>query len=164
MRYLLIDKIKKIERNKLITATKNVALSEDVFTDHFTGYPVMPGALLIESVAQAATALLEISASYKVKALLTIVERAKFRELVKPGDQLLIDVNVTSMQDESALLEGVITTNDKRVMDGRLVFVLKPADVFYPPRTRAFIESVYDFWLEDAEFSGFENAKEIRRE
>jgi len=164
MRYLLIDKIRKIECNKLLTATKNVALSEDVFVDHFVGFPVMPGALLIESVAQAATALLEISANFKVKALLTIVEKAKFRELVKPGDQLLINVNLISMQDESALLEGVITMNDKPVMEGRFVFVLKHVDVFYPPKTRAFIESVYNYWLEGAELIGFESRKEIGRE
>ena len=84
MRYLLIDKIKQLELNKQITAIKNVALSEDVFTDHFIGYPVMPGALQIEAVAQAATALLEVSANFKVKAILTIVEKVKFRELVKP--------------------------------------------------------------------------------
>ena len=67
MRYLFIDRIKTIECNKSITAIKNVALSEDVFIDHFIGYPVMPGALQIETVAQAATALLEVSANFKIK-------------------------------------------------------------------------------------------------
>lgn len=90
MRYLLIDKIKIMECNKKITAVKNVALSEDVFFDHFAGYPVMPGALQIEAVAQAATALPEVSSDFKSKALLNIVDKAKFRRLVKPGDQLLI--------------------------------------------------------------------------
>lgn len=160
MRYLLIDKIKTIECNKKISAIKNVALSEDVFFDHFAGYPVMPGALIIEAAAQAATALLEVSSDFKSKALLTIVDKVKFRRLVKPGDQLLINVNIISMQDNSALLEGVITSGGKTVMDGRFVFSLKNADVFYPLKTRAFIESVYDFWLEDAVLIGFEKEKE----
>ncbi|MBK8552281.1 MAG: beta-hydroxyacyl-ACP dehydratase [Ignavibacteria bacterium] len=147
MRYLLIDKIKSIECNKKITAIKNVALSEDVFFDHFAGYPVMPGALQIEAVAQAATALLEVSSDFKLKALLTIVDKAKFRKLVKPGDQLLINVNIISMQEKSALLEGVITSDGKTVMDGKFVFNLKNADVFYPLKTRVFIESVYDSGL-----------------
>ncbi len=155
MRYLLIDKIKTLEYNKKITATKNVSLSEDVFTDHFAGYPVMPGALQIEAVAQAATALLEVSSGFKVKALLTIVEKVKFRKLVKPGDQLLINVNIISMQDESALLEGIVTVNDSKVMDGRFVFTVKNAEIFYPLKTRVLIESVYDFWLDGAELTGF---------
>lgn len=164
MRYLFIDKIKTLECNKRITAIKNVAMSEDVFTDHFTGYPVMPGALMIEAAAQAATALLEVSANFKIKALLTIVEKAKFRRIVRPGDQLMITVNIISMQNDSALLEGIINVNDNLVMDGRFVFNLKQTDVFYPLKTRVFIESIYDFWLEGAELTGFENRKEISHE
>lgn len=164
MRYLLIDKIKSIECNKKITAIKNVALSEDVFFDHFAGYPVMPGALQIEAVAQAATALLEFSSDFKKKAILTIVDKAKFRKLVRPGDQLLINVNIISMQDESAFLDGVIFLNEEIAMDGRFVFNLRNANVFYPEKTRAFIESVYDFWLEGAELTGFEKVKETNHE
>ena len=160
MRYLLIDKIKQLEFNKRITAIKNVALSEDVFTDHFVGYPVMPGALQIEAAAQAATALLEVSANFKVKAILTIVEKVKFRELVKPGDQLLIYVKIISMQSESAFLEGLITVNKKVVMEGKFIFVLKKAAKFYPTKTRAFIESVYNFWLDGAKLIGFKNKNE----
>ena len=52
MRYLLIDHIERLECNKEIVAIKNVALSEDVYSDHFFGAPVMPGAFLIESLAQ----------------------------------------------------------------------------------------------------------------
>ncbi|MEZ4821440.1 MAG: hypothetical protein R2942_03125 [Ignavibacteria bacterium] len=90
MRYLFIDKIKSIECNKSITAIKNVSLSEDVFTDHFMGYPVMPGALQIETVAQVATALLEVSSDFSFKAILSIVEKIKFRKLIRPGDQLIV--------------------------------------------------------------------------
>lgn len=164
MRYLLIDKIKKIECNKQITAIKNVAMSEDVFRDHFAGCPVMPGALLIESAAQAATALIEVSADFRVKAILTIVEKAKFRKLVRPGDQLLINVKMISMQNDSALLECIIYANDKSVMDGKLVFNLMDSEKFYPLKGRIFIESIYEYWLEDAEMTGFETRKEIHHE
>ena len=159
MRYLLIDKIKKIECNKFISAVKNISMSEDVFTDHFVGYPVMPGALLIESAAQASTALLEVSSKFKIKALLTIIEKAKFRELVRPGDQLTVNVTIISIQNESALLEGIITMNGKTVMDCKLIFVLKPVDIFYPQKTRVLIESTYNYWLEGAELIGFEKGE-----
>src|SRR5512146_323110 len=155
MRFLFIDKILKIEFNKRISALKNIALSEEVFRDHFVGYPVMPGSLMIESVAQAATALLEISFDHKVKAILTIVEKAKFRELIKPGDTLIIKVEIVTMQNDSALLDGSIFLGDKLVMDCKLVFVLKPADIFYPPKVRAFMELLYDYWLDGAEMIGF---------
>lgn len=164
MRYLLIDKIKKIEFNKQITAIKNVTMSEDVFRDHFAGCPVMPGALLIESAAQAATALIEVSADFKVKAILTIVEKAKFRKLVKPGDQLLINVNMISIQSDSALLDCIITVNDKPVMDGRLVFNLMNSEKFYPLNGRIFIESIFEYWLEGTEMTGFDRGKELRHE
>jgi len=159
MRFLLIDKILTIEYNKRISALKNIALSEEVFRDHFVGYPVVPGSLMIESVAQAATALLEISSDYKVKAILTIVEKAKFRELIKPGNTLVIKVEIVSMQNDSALLDAYIFLGEKLVMDCKLVFVLKPADIFYPPKVRAFMESIYDYWLEGAELIGFQTER-----
>jgi 3-hydroxyacyl-[acyl-carrier-protein] dehydratase len=164
MRYILIDKIKRIEFNKQIIATKNVAMSEDFFADHFVGYPVLPGALQVESIAQAATALLEVSSNFKLKALLTIIEKAKFRELIRPGNELTITVNLLSMHEESALAEGLISLKGKIVTEGRFIFVLKPAEKFYPSKTKAFIESTYDYWLEGAEYAGFENKKEVSNE
>jgi 3-hydroxyacyl-[acyl-carrier-protein] dehydratase len=164
MRYILIDKIKKLEFNKSITALKNVTMAEDFFADHFVGFPVLPGAIQIEAIAQAATALLEISSYYRYKALLTVIEKAKFRKLVRPGDQLSVFVNIISMQKESALVEGVISIQDKIITDGKMIFVLKPADNFYPPKTRAFVESTYDFWLEGAELIGFNEEVRHRNE
>jgi 3-hydroxyacyl-[acyl-carrier-protein] dehydratase len=161
MRYLLIDKIKSIEFKKRIVALKNVALSEDFFTEHFVGYPVMPGALLIESAAQAATALLEISQNFKIKALLTIVEKAKFRNLVRPGDSIVIDMKIISLDNGSALLEGSITRDDTIVMDCKMVFVLRPVDIFYPEKTRPLIEATYNYWLEGAELLGFDNEVKV---
>ncbi|MEZ4690121.1 MAG: 3-hydroxyacyl-[acyl-carrier-protein] dehydratase FabZ [Ignavibacteria bacterium] len=92
---------------------KNVSLSEDVFTDHFMGYPVMPGALQIETVAQVATALLEVSSDFSFKAILSIVEKTKFRKLIRPGDQLIVKVNIITKEKRSAQLEGEIFVNDK---------------------------------------------------
>ena len=82
MRYFLIDRVIYLEYGKRITAVKCAALSEDVFADHFLGNPIMPGALQIESLAQAGTVLLEVSSNFKYKALLVMVHAAKFRELL----------------------------------------------------------------------------------
>jgi len=151
MRYLFIDRIQRLEVDKRLVAVKNVALSEDVFFDHFVGHPVMPGALLIECLAQAGTALLEVSANYKKKALLIIVDQAKFRSLVRPGDQLAIAVHLLSGDQASAQMDGTIHVGERLVMNARLTFALKDTDEFYPAKTRHIVEAVYDFWLQDAE-------------
>jgi len=154
MRYLLIDKIISLEVNDNIVALKNVALSEDIFTDHFIAYPVMPGALIIESFAHAGTALLEISSDYKTKALMVMVERAKFRKFVHPGDQLIVKMNILSQDSESARLAGVVYVNEDAVADARMVFVKQDPATIYTPKTRFLMETMYEVWLRDAVITG----------
>ena len=151
MRYLLIDRITKVECNKELTAIKSVCLTEDYFSEHFPGYPVMPGALQIESIAQAATALLEISYDYKIKAILLMVEKAKFRKIVQPGELLNINVEIKSQKAESVLIEGTITSGDKRVMNCSVFMGISDVNIFYPLKTRHLIETIYDEWLLNAE-------------
>ena len=160
MRYLLMDKILRLEKDKNIDAIKCVALSEDVFFDHFVGQPVMPGAMLIESLAQAGTALLEISREFKQKALLVIVDQAKFRAVVRPGSQLFISISVLSLTDSAAQLDGTISRDEKVIMNGRLTFALEPVEKFYPQKTKHLMESIYDFWLQDATLIGFDSSGE----
>lgn len=160
MRYLLIDRIKRLEFNKHLTAIKSVALSEDVFSDHFFGFPVMPGALLIESLAQAGTALLEVSTDFKKKALLVFLEQAKFRHFVLPGDQLLITVNVLSFDNDFVRMDGSIQVAERLVANARLTFALKDANEFYPPKTRHLMEAIYEFWLKDAQLIGLQETKQ----
>ena len=91
MRFLLIDRFTAWEPGVRAAATKNVALSEDFFDDHFPRRPVMPGVLMIEGLAQLAGLLLEASLKQQfaqdAKAILSVVERTKFREMIRPGDQ-----------------------------------------------------------------------------
>src|SRR5262245_47863452 len=155
MRYLLIDHVRRIERGKNLRAIKNVSLSEDVFADHFVGFPVMPGALLIECAAQAGTILIEVSAGFERKALLAMVDHAKFRSIVQPGDQLIIDVAADSAAQDHVRTRVEIRVNDRLVMDASLVFALKDAKEFYTPRAKPFVENIYDFWLRNAERIGF---------
>lgn len=154
MRYLLIDRIHRLECNNLILAIKNVALSEDIYTEHFVGFPVMPGALLIECLAQAGTALLEVSAELKKKALLAIVDKAKFRLQVRPGDQLTISARVISMDQISAQVEGTVNVGDRLAVSAKLTFVLENSEKYYPPKVRHLVEAMYQVWLKDAELIG----------
>ncbi len=153
MRYLLIDRILEIQTNQCIRAVKSVALSEDVFAEHFFGYPVMPGALMIESLAQAGTALLEFSCKWSRKALLVMVEKAKFRSFVRPGDQLLIELTVRSQDGSVARLDGTIHSQEKLIADAQLTFALGDVQQFYPEKSRFLIETIYDTWLDGAKIT-----------
>ena len=101
MRFFLIDKITRWETGAAAEAWKNVALSEDFFDDHFPRRPVMPGVLILEGMAQLSGLLLEAGLQQKysknAKAVLTVLERTKFRTLVKPGDTLLYRTEVMSL-------------------------------------------------------------------
>lgn len=151
MRYFLIDKIKRIVYGKELTAVKCVSMAEDYFTEHFPGYPVMPGALQIESVAQACTALIEISGNLKNKAILLMVQKAKFRKIVCPGEELIIYVKVISEKADSILIEGSITSGGKRVMDCEIIAGKADVNRFYPESHRHFVKDFYDRMLIEAE-------------
>ena len=119
----------------------------------------MPGALLIECLAQAGTALLEVSADFKRKAILILVDGAKFRSLVKPGDQLILNMEVLSLNADSVQMEGAVRISDRVVMNGRLTFGLRDMDEIYPAKNKFLMESIYETWLRDAELIGFGDSK-----
>lgn len=150
MRYILLDRIERFEPARRLIAIKTVSRSEDFFTDHFPGQPVMPGALLIECMAQAGTALLELSQDLRMKALLAMVDRAKFKTAVRPGDSLRIDVTAQSQDGAWARIDGVIRVNDRVVADALLTFSLHEVGPFYPAPIQAMLRHAYDDMLRDA--------------
>ena len=90
---LLIDRILEIEPKKRIVALKNVTFNEPQFTGHFPDYPIMPGVLMIEAIAQAGGALLlnEIPDRDQKLMVFTGIDDCKFRKPVIPGDQVRIE-------------------------------------------------------------------------
>jgi 3-hydroxyacyl-[acyl-carrier-protein] dehydratase len=91
--FLLIDKVVEFERGKRLVAIKNVTMNEPFFQGHFPNYPIMPGVLVIEAMAQAGAIIMmnEIPDREKKLAVFTGIEKAKFRRPVVPGDQLRVD-------------------------------------------------------------------------
>ena len=106
--FLLIDRVVEIEPKQRIVAIKNVTVNEPHFTGHFPDYPIMPGVLTIEAMAQAGGALLltEFSAEERADKLMvfTGIEEARFRRPVLPGDQLRIEVTVVNMRGECSVV------------------------------------------------------------
>jgi 3-hydroxyacyl-[acyl-carrier-protein] dehydratase len=132
MRFFLIDSITLWEVGKAAEAIKNIAMSEDFFDDHFPLRPVMPGVLMIEGMAQLAGLLLEASIQEKhpneAKAILTVVERTKFRDMVRPGDALRYRVEVVAVNSDGGKATAQAFCGDRVVATSGMVFAFKYID------------------------------------
>jgi 3-hydroxyacyl-[acyl-carrier-protein] dehydratase len=129
MRFFLLDKITRWEAGTAAEGIKNVALSEDFFDDHFPRRPVMPGVLILEGLAQLSGLLLEASLEKKygksAKAILTVLERTKFRALVKPGDALVYQTAVVSVNEAGGKVKATALRADTAVLATEMVFAFK---------------------------------------
>jgi 3-hydroxyacyl-[acyl-carrier-protein] dehydratase len=106
--FLLIDRVVEIVRLKRLVAIKSVSINEPFFQGHFPGFPIMPGALIVEAIAQAGGLLLlpEVPDRDKLLMVFTGIDRAKFRRPVVPGDQLRIEVDVLNWKPRATRLHG----------------------------------------------------------
>ena len=129
MRFFLIDKISRWEVGISAEAIKNVALSEDFFDDHFPRRPVMPGVLILEGMAQLSGLLLEASLRERygkdAKAILTVIERTKFRELVRPGDTLVYQAALVSVNEAGGKVSVEAKRGGETVANSGMVFAFK---------------------------------------
>ena len=123
--FLLVDRVLDYTPDKKLTALKNVTINEPFFQGHFPGHPVMPGVLIIEALAQASGLLVFLSAhaqktspgmSYLVK-----VDKAKFSQLVVPGDQLILEVELKRMLRKMGLFVCKALVNGKQVAEAELL-------------------------------------------
>jgi len=123
--FLLIDRIIEFERTKRLVAIKNVTINEPFFQGHFPGQPVMPGVLIIESLAQACGLLVQMSRTRDpgVRALyyLVKVDKAKFTRIVGPGDQLVLDVELKRMIRSMGLFACRASVDGKPAAEAELM-------------------------------------------
>jgi 3-hydroxyacyl-[acyl-carrier-protein] dehydratase len=120
--FLLIDRVLEIERMKKIVALKNVTVNEPFFQGHFPGFPIMPGVLIVEAMAQAGGTLLltEIEDRNDKLMVFTGIERARFRRPVVPGDQLRIEVEVLAWRRIAVRMGGKAFVNGKLVCEATI--------------------------------------------
>jgi 3-hydroxyacyl-[acyl-carrier-protein] dehydratase len=114
--FLLIDRVVEFEPAKRLVAIKNVTINEPFFQGHFPSYPIMPGVLVVEAMAQAGAIIMlaEIAEREKKLVFFTGIERAKFRRPVTPGDQIRIEVEVLSFRTRAGRIQG------RALVDGKL--------------------------------------------
>lgn len=148
MRFLLLDRITSWKLGDCAEGTKNVALSEDFFDDHFPLKPIMPGALIVEGIAQLAGLLLEESVkgseARSVKALMSIIEKAKFRIPAYPGDQLTYKARIISCNEMGGKVEGEAYIGDRLAVQCSLVFSFHQFD---KPELEKRRKAILELWL-----------------
>ena len=124
--FLLIDRVLEFKGSDSIVALKNVTINEPYFNGHFPDNPVMPGVLQLEAMAQAAGLLmLRLAADTPKSGFLMSADKVKFRQLVRPGDQLVITARVTKVRSgKLATAEAQCSVGDKVVSSAELMFTL----------------------------------------
>jgi 3-hydroxyacyl-[acyl-carrier-protein] dehydratase len=126
--FLLVDRIIDLEPGKGAVGIKNVTINEPFFQGHFPDYPVMPGVLIAEALAQVgAVAMLSLE-EYKGKiGFFAGIDRFRFREQVKPGDTLRLELEITRLKGTIAKAEGRASVDGRTVAEGELMFAISDA-------------------------------------
>jgi 3-hydroxyacyl-[acyl-carrier-protein] dehydratase len=121
--FLFVDAVVEMERMKSIVGLKNVTVNEAYFQGHFPGAPVMPGVLIIESMAQTGGVLLLKEVPDREKKLLyfAAVDGARFRRPVVPGDQLRVEMTVLNWRGDFCKLQGRATVNGQLAAEATLM-------------------------------------------
>jgi 3-hydroxyacyl-[acyl-carrier-protein] dehydratase len=123
--FLLIDKIEEMVPGQKAVAIKNVTMNEPFFQGHFPEHPVMPGVLIIETMAQAGAAAILSMEEYKGKiAFFGGINKAKFRRQVVPGDVLRLEVEIIKLKQNAGIGQGIAYVGDKKAAEGEFIFMI----------------------------------------
>jgi 3-hydroxyacyl-[acyl-carrier-protein] dehydratase len=126
---LLVDRVLEIEKGKRIKALKNVTINEPFFMGHFPHYPVMPGVMMLEAMAQAAALLafdaLDALPDEKSVYYFAGIEKARFKRPVEPGDQLIMDVTLNRMKAGIFKFSGVTRVGDTIACEADLTCAMR---------------------------------------
>ena len=123
--FLMIDEVEKYTPGESCIAYKNVKLEEPYFKGHFPGNPIMPGVLIVESLAQAgAVAILSMEENKGKNAIFGGIDKIKFKKMVVPGDRLKLEVNIIKRKGPIGVGEALATVDGKVAAKGELTFAV----------------------------------------
>ncbi len=150
MRFFLVDRVSELKPGELVRGVKNVAMSEDVLDDHFPDNPLYPGTLIVEALAQIGGFLVECSAREGAadprRAVLAQIDKAKFHQPCRPGDQVQLRCSLLSMLEGAAQVEGEAAVQGARAAQATLTFRLVKVDSDEVHRQRS---KLYRLWTRD---------------
>ncbi|WP_320938743.1 3-hydroxyacyl-ACP dehydratase FabZ [Lysinibacillus capsici] len=121
--FLLVDRIVELEEGKRAVGLKNVTINEAFFKGHFPQYPVMPGVLIVEALAQVSAVIMLTKAGNEGRlGLLAGIDHCRFKKQVKPGDQLHLEVEITRVKGAVGKGRGIALVDGEIVCEADLVF------------------------------------------
>ncbi|MCZ8533468.1 3-hydroxyacyl-ACP dehydratase FabZ [Psychrobacillus psychrodurans] len=121
--FLLVDKILELEEGKRAVGIKNVTANEEFFNGHFPYYPVMPGVLIVEALAQvSAVVMLTKEGNQGRLGLLVGIDKCRFKQQVKPGDQLRLEIEITRLKGPIGKGTGIATVDGTLVCETEITF------------------------------------------
>lgn len=123
--FLLVDRILEVEEGKSAVGIKNVSANEEFFNGHFPDYPVMPGVLIVEALAQVgAVAMLKKEENRGRLAFFTGIDNCRFKRQVKPGDQLRLEVEMVRVRGSIGKGKAVATVDGEIACEAEIMFAL----------------------------------------
>ncbi|MBS6600921.1 MAG: 3-hydroxyacyl-ACP dehydratase FabZ [Clostridium sp.] len=123
--FLLVDKITEIEEGKRVKGYKNVTINEPFFQGHFPEYPVMPGVLVLEALAQVgAVAVLSMEQFKGKNPLFAGADKVKWRRQVMPGDKLELECEIIKIKGPIGIGKALATVDGKKACEAEIMFAI----------------------------------------